>query len=154
MLPLNVLTLTKRLIWISWFGLRRDGSILRQQNCFQPDFGAHLILSHNGRQRLWKRKLVLFFFCFFTILRSYTMFAPKMAWLALFYYFHSMETLDHAIFCAWLDLSYHLMPKNHLNIATFAFADGGNRTRAPSAASNHAAIHYTIAPRLHVLFVR
>ena len=66
------------------------------------------------------------------------MFAPKMAWLALFYYFHSMEMLDHAIFRAWPHLSYHLMPKNPLNIATFAFADGENRTRAASTASDHA----------------
>ena len=60
-----------------------------------------------------------------------------------------MEMLDHAIFsCLAPFLSYHLMPrgrKNHLNMATFVYADGGNQTQAASAASERG-IHYTIAP--------
>ena len=69
-----------------------------------------------------------------------------MAWLVLLlllFYFYSMELLDHAIFCAWLHFSYHLMPKNHLNIATFCFCwrwesnPGHQRSKQPSYPFHH-----------------
>ena len=92
-----------------------------------------------------------FFFCYHTSHLYHVCLIDGAASIIINY----METLDHAIFSclAPFFVTYHLMPrgrKKHLNIATFfAYADGGNRTRAASTASSRA-IHYTIAPRLEV----
>ena len=61
-----------------------------------------------------------------------------------------METLDHAIFSCLAPFlilpPYAEREKKPSEYCDFAFADGGNRTRAASTASVRA-IHYTIAPQ-------
>ena len=76
----------------------------------------------------------------------------KFLTLSYYYYYflkYSMETLDHAIIIPGSVYPTSLCRKI-IWILRLAHADGGNRTRPASAASDRA-IHYTIVPRLLTL---
>ena len=57
-----------------------------------------------------------------------------------------METLNHAIFSCLAPFILPPYAKKSFEYCDFAFADGGNRTLAASAASN-GAIHYANVPQ-------